>query len=276
MGRAGRLLTSVATAVLFASVVVLVTVVGSIRSAAAIERPNIIFVLTDDQFPGTQNAMPALKGNVTSKGLTFTKMTSTFPLCCPGRATILRGQYAHNTHIYGNSLPVGGWAKFRNRGEQNSTIATWLNSAGYQTGLFGKYLNNYGGLTIPRGWDRWYAWNSGPEGWNALNDQGTQKPLTPQEADSGVSKAALGFLDNHLNKAAPVFAFVNFGAEHEPYHHAKTDDDKFKGAGVGVPATPPSTRTTCRTNLPRYGNCPSSRTRRFPISIVGTATGCAR
>jgi N-acetylglucosamine-6-sulfatase len=232
MGRAVRLLTSVATAVLVASVVVLVVVLGSARSGAAAPKPNIVFVLTDDQFPGTQNAMPALKSNITSEGLTFTKMTSTFPLCCPGRATILRGQYAHNTHIYGNSLPLGGWAKFRNLGEQKSTIATWLNSAGYQTGLFGKYLNNYGGLTKPPGWDRWYAWNSGPEGWNALNDQGTQKPLTPQKADSGVSQAALEFLDNRLNKAAPVFAYVNFGAEHSPYHHAKIDDDKFKGVGV--------------------------------------------
>jgi len=87
-------------------------------------RPNIVFVLTDDQFPGTENAMPALKNNITSKGVKFTNMTSTFPLCCPGRATIQRGQYAHNTRIYGNSLPAGGWAKFRNRGLQRSTVAT--------------------------------------------------------------------------------------------------------------------------------------------------------
>ena len=51
-------------------------------------KPNIVFVLTDDQFPGTENAMPALKNNVTSQGVKFTNMISTFPLCCPGRATI--------------------------------------------------------------------------------------------------------------------------------------------------------------------------------------------
>jgi N-acetylglucosamine-6-sulfatase len=227
------LLAAMASAVLLASGLVVLTIIGLPRTtAAAAERPNIVFVLTDDQFPGTENAMPALQSNLVNQGVQFTNMTSTFPLCCPGRATMLRGQYAHNTHIYGNSLPAGGWEKFRREDMQRSTIATWLNDAGYQTGLFGKYLNNYSGLGIPQGWDRWYAWNGPQEGWTALNDQGTQKPLTRQDADSGVSATALEFLDNQLDKPAPVFAFVNFGAAHYPYPYAKSDEDSFKGARV--------------------------------------------
>src|SRR5918995_14431 len=101
-------------------------------SAQGQARPNIVFVLTDDQFPGTENAMPALRNNVSSQGIKFNNTTSTFPLCCPGRATILRGQYAHNTHIYTNSPPLGGWEKFRNQGFENSNIATWLHDAGYR------------------------------------------------------------------------------------------------------------------------------------------------
>ena len=133
MRRTVRLLASMGTAMLLASAVVLGTVIGSARSmAAAAERPNIIFVLTDDQFPGTEDAMPALQNNLVSQGVEFTDMISTFPLCCPSRATILRGQYAHNTHVYGNTLPAGGWEKFRKL--QRSTSATWLNDAGYQTG----------------------------------------------------------------------------------------------------------------------------------------------
>jgi N-acetylglucosamine-6-sulfatase len=255
MGATGRLLASVATAVLVAGVIVLVTVFGSIRSAAAaIEQPNIIFVLTDDQFPRTVNAMPALRNNITSQGVKFTNMVSTFPLCCPGRATILRGQYAHNTHIYSNSLPTGGWEKFRNQGFQKSTVATWLNDAGYQTGLFGKYMNNYTSLDIPRGWDRWYAWNGPKEGWNALNDQGTQKTLTPQDADAGVSNAALKFLDARLGRTAPVFASVNFAAEHAPYHYAPVDADKFKG--VGVPRTPAFNEANVSDKPPNVSNLP--------------------
>src|SRR5215204_7121504 len=92
-------------------------------------KPNIVFVLTDDQFPGTEDAMPALRSNVTSQGVKFTDMISTFPLCCPGRATILRGQYTHNTEIYGNKLPRGGHEKFQDRGFEDSTVATWLDGA---------------------------------------------------------------------------------------------------------------------------------------------------
>jgi arylsulfatase A-like enzyme len=192
--------------------------------------------MTDDQLPGTENAMPNLEADVTSQGLKFTNMTSTFPLCCPGRATIMRGQYAHNTKIYGNSMPLGGWEKFKKRGEHKSTVATWLDNAGYQTALFGKYMNNYTETYIPPGWDRWYGWNGPYEGWSSVNDQGRERLLFKRQADSLVSENALKFLGNHLDKSAPVFAFVNFGAMHYPYYHAEQDADRFKGASV--PRTP--------------------------------------
>ena len=203
--------------------------------AQAKERPNIVFVLTDDQMPGTEQRMRALQNNIVSEGVRFSNTLSTDPLCCPGRATIQRGQYPHNTQIYGNSLPQGGWAKFQNRGEHRSTIATWLDSSTYQTGLFGKYMNNYTDGGIPPGWDRWYAWNGPKEGWSAVNDQGTSRPLDRGEADTLVAREAKTFLDNRLSNAAPVFAFVNFGAMHEPYHYPEIDGDKF--GGVGVPRT---------------------------------------
>jgi arylsulfatase A-like enzyme len=184
-------------------------------------RPNIVFVLTDDQMPGTEKRMKALQNNVVSNGVRFSNTVSTFPLCCPGRATIQRGQYPHNTKIYGNSLPLGGWSKFHNRGEHRSTIATWLDSRGYQTGLFGKYMNNYRDRLIPPGWDRWYAWNGVNEGWSAVNDQGQRKSLDRREADVLVAREARSFLDARLSNRAPVFAFVNFGAMHEPYYYSK-------------------------------------------------------
>jgi arylsulfatase A-like enzyme len=206
-------------------------------SAQTAQRPNIVFVLTDDQMPGTEDEMPALQSNLVQQGVKFDNMTSTFPLCCPGRATLLRGQYVHNTQIYGNSLPAGGWEKFKDRGLHRSTFATWLDGVGYQTGLFGKFMNNYKERGAPPpGWDRWYAWNGVDMGWTSVNDQGTERPLERQEADSLVAKEALGFLSTRLDNPAPVLAYVNFGAMHEPYFHAGVDDDKF--AGVNVPRTP--------------------------------------
>ena len=42
--------------------------------------------------------------------------------------------------------PMGGEAKFRNLGRDRSTIATWLDDAGYQTKYIGKYMNGYNDL----------------------------------------------------------------------------------------------------------------------------------
>ena len=41
----------------------------------------------------------------------------------------------------GNELPYGGFEKLRQRGLEDSTIATWLQAAGYRTALIGKYIN---------------------------------------------------------------------------------------------------------------------------------------
>ena len=226
------LLASMAMAVVLASGAALLSIeVGGV-AAQATQRPNIVFVLTDDQFPGTESKMPALKHNVIDKGVKFTNMTSTFPLCCPGRATLHRGQYAHNTKIYGNSRPAGGWEKFEARGLHRSTVGKWLDDGGYQTGLFGKVMNNYRERSVPGYYDRWYAWNGPKMGWTSVNDQGDQKPLDRQAADSLVADEALEFLSTKLDNPAPVFAFVNFGAMHEPYAHAPIDDDKFRGEKV--------------------------------------------
>ncbi|HZC00476.1 MAG TPA: sulfatase-like hydrolase/transferase, partial [Gammaproteobacteria bacterium] len=135
-------------------------------------RPNIVFVLIDDALLGVQNpVMPGLQNNVISQGVKFSNTVSTLPLCGPGRATIQRGQYSHNTRIFGNSLPIGGWEKFQQQGMHRSTFATWINERGYATGLFGKYLNNYRDRLIPPGWDRWYAWDGQKQGWQSVNDQ---------------------------------------------------------------------------------------------------------
>lgn len=53
---------------------------------------------------------------------------------------------------------MGGFDKFRNLGLEDSTIAAWLDGAGYDTMLIGKYFNGYDNTTyVPRGWDEWHG-----------------------------------------------------------------------------------------------------------------------
>ena len=154
----GRLLASMGTAMLLASVVVLLTAIGSIRSAAAAERPNILFVMTDDQpIQDTMAAMPEVRGRVRDMGVTLPNAYTSESVCCPARASILRGQYPHNTHVLRNGPPEGGVQTFRARGEEDNTVAHWLGREGYSTALVGKYMNGYDASYKPPGWSYWYA-----------------------------------------------------------------------------------------------------------------------
>src|SRR5215211_8376104 len=117
------------------------------------ERPNIVFILTDDLDTGSVSVMPELESLLIEEGTTFNYAFVTDPLCCPSRATFLRGQYSHNTRIVGNSAPEGGFGKFRRLGLERSTVATWLDD-GYDTFYAGKYMNGYDDTThVPDGWD---------------------------------------------------------------------------------------------------------------------------
>jgi hypothetical protein len=152
-------------------------------------------------------------------------------------------------------------------------VATWLDARGYQTGLFGKYMNAYRDKLIPPGWDRWYAWNGVDEGWTAINDQGNQKPLDRHEADSLVARETLGFLSTRLDNAAPVFAFVNFGAMHSPYPYAQVDADKFKGENV--PRTPSFNEYNVSDKPDYVRGLPPSPLRRSPRWTRATGGGCS-
>ena len=102
-----------------------------------------MLIVTDDEDVGIHEFMPKTKALLEDRGTTFDNFFVSYPFCCPSRASILRGQYAHNTHIVGNEPPWGGFEKLRLLGLEESTVATWLQAAGYHTAMIGKYINRY-------------------------------------------------------------------------------------------------------------------------------------
>jgi arylsulfatase A-like enzyme len=72
--------------------------------AQTASKPNIIFILTDDMRKDDLNAryMPKTSSLLADQGMSFQDAFVTNPLCCPSRATIMRGQYAHNTGVWFN------------------------------------------------------------------------------------------------------------------------------------------------------------------------------
>jgi N-acetylglucosamine-6-sulfatase len=110
--------------------------------ASAIQRPNVVFVLTDDVSWNLVRYMPHVE-RMRRRGLTFTRYFVTDSLCCPSRASIFSGRYPHDTGVFTNRSPDGGFQVFSARGEERSTFATSLQARGYGTGMMGKYLNGY-------------------------------------------------------------------------------------------------------------------------------------
>lgn len=117
-------------------------------------RPNIVLIVTDDQTMEqfTRRTMPETTRIVADEGTSFSRYWVTTAVCCPSRATMLTGQYAHNHEVLSN--PAGYPALV----DRENTLPAWLSRAGYTTAHVGKYLNGYGevdGLGRGPGWDVW-------------------------------------------------------------------------------------------------------------------------
>ncbi len=46
------------------------------------------------------------------EGVTFENATYSHSLCCPSRVSMLRGQYPHNTGVWANYPPNGGFSAY--------------------------------------------------------------------------------------------------------------------------------------------------------------------
>ena len=212
------------------------------KAQTASARPNFVFILTDDMRKDDLAFMPKTRSLLEGRGMSFQNALVSHALCAPSRATIMRGQYAHNTHVSSNSstdspsTSFGGWQAYRRNGDETDNVATRLNGAGYRTGLFGKYMNRYGNTThVPRGWDRWFAASSlgDPEYFDYdVNDDGTVKHFGTSESDymtDVLSRKTNEFIAGSASLGAPFFAYVAPIAPHAPATPAPRDRHAFDG-----------------------------------------------
>jgi arylsulfatase A-like enzyme len=119
-----------------------------VGAAVVPAKPNLIFILSDDQRAGTLSVMPATRANF-NIGLNGFVTT---PLCAPSRSSLLTGEYAHNTGVLTNKDYPAMQAR------EAQSIGPWLQAQGYYTGLVGKYMNKYSvDDPTPPGWDEFRA-----------------------------------------------------------------------------------------------------------------------
>lgn len=199
-------------------------------------RPTIVVVVTDDQRVRTigPTRMPHLWSALRLRGRVYSNASVPTSLCCPSRASILTGLYAHSTRVFSNTLPFGGWDVFHARGLEDRTVAVALQGAGYHTAMVGKYLNGsfptaLAGGFQPPGWDEMVSFTTSPSYYDySLNDGRTYG-----EAAADYSTDVLAAHAERIVREAPpdqpLFLYFATVGPHRPFTPAPRDVGAWEG-----------------------------------------------
>lgn len=214
-------------------------------------RPNVLVIITDDQRGGLE-VMPKTRRHLVNGGTKFTHAFPTTPLCCPSRATIMTGQYAHNHGVHSNEDAAAL--------DHARTLQAVFDEHGYRTAIFGKFLNKWPIADAPPNFDRYALLDIRAQDRQAgyygatWNVNGNVRRL-PGYSTSIIARKGAQFIRSSEHRATPWLAFLTPYAPHVPY----TPHPRFASAQVprwpGNPAVreadkrdkPMSVRTASRT-----------------------------
>jgi N-acetylglucosamine-6-sulfatase len=202
------------------------------------EPPNILLIISDDQPFYTKEYTPAIVNETFAKGTTFSDAFLSTSLCCPSRASMLTGLYAHNHGVMPKGDPL-----------TNTTFFQAIDNANldYRTAMIGKYLNSWSG-DCRKEFDYWVAFPS-----ESFNNErpwynGTDKPLNVNCEWTNFSNTystyllrdfALQFLNATIAEDKPFVMWFSPFNPHNPTTPAQEDANLYPN---GLPSyyLPPS------------------------------------
>ena len=193
--------------------------------------PNILIINTDDQrYTETLEVMPRVSKFFVGGGTEYVNGAVTTALCCPSRASFFSGRYSHNNGITGNGLDELV-ANF----DQDSTIQGYLQEAGYNTAIVGKYMNTYPLHRDPMNWTQWATTTGG------YSDVPFNLNSEPRQTSGYYTKHLGNFATDFLQDFEaeddkPWFMYVAPQAPHHPYR----PQPKYATAEVPAVEKPPS------------------------------------
>ena len=264
-------------------VVLLITLFLFALAAPAGASPNIVIVETDDQTAESMRVMSRTQAQLGLQGTTFANSFVSLSLCCPSRATLLTGRYAHNHGVLDIVPPLGGYERL----DHSETLATWLQRSGYATVQLGKYLNHYGRRDpreIPPGWTEWHGLVD-PSTYSyygyVINDDGvlTRYGRSPADYQTDViTRRAEAIITRRAAAPEPFFLWVGYLAPHNGLPREPGDPGvptpvaapRHAGvfAGTGFPATPSFNEADVRDKPPAIRRRPRlTGRRRAAISV---------
>lgn len=218
-------------------------------------RPNIIVIMSDDMgysdlgCYGGEIDTPNLD-KLAAGGLRYTQFYNT-GRCCPTRASLLTGLYAHQAGIGEMTDKDSGKPGYRGDLSFNAvTLAEVMKSAGYRTYMAGKWHvtnqlkpdGNKDNWPRQRGFDRFYGTIIGAgslfDPWTLTRENDAITPDNDPLYKPGqyyytnaISDNAVMFIDDHRKAHAdePFFMYMAYTAAHWPMHALPEDIAKYKG-----------------------------------------------
>ena len=182
---------------------------SSCTAVTARERPNIIFIMTDDH---TTQAMSCYGGNLietpnmdrlAAEGIRFDNCYATNALSGPSRACILTGKLSHINGFKDNSSTFDG---------SQQTFPKLLQEAGYTTGIVGKWHL----ISEPQGFDHWSILSGQHEQGDYYSPDFCENGIHVREdgyVTDIITDKAIEFIDRY-DDAGPYMLMVHHKAPH--------------------------------------------------------------
>lgn len=202
--------------------------------AEAAERPNIVWIFSDDHayqaigaYGGRleqENLTPNID-RIARDGMVFERAYVANSICAPSRATLLTGKHSHLNGKYDNK---GG---FQHDQQQFQKI---LQRSGYQTAMIGK-IHLAGKM---QGFDYWEVLPGQGRYWNPVFVTEEGQTNYPNEHSTDViTGRALNWLENGRDRDKPFMLMVHYKAPHRNWQPTTRWKEKFKNRMWPEPET---------------------------------------
>jgi arylsulfatase A-like enzyme len=202
-------------------------------------RPNVLIIITDDQRIESMGPMRRTRSWFRRGGVEYLNAFTTTPLCCPARASIFTGRYAHNHMVKTN-------ADAREL-DPRSTLASYLKQDGYQTAIVGKYLNSWEGQ--PSHFEQWHTFENRSGYKNVpFNSNGVVHKVRRYSTDYIAGRARALVNGFETQDARPWFLVVGTWSPHTPANAEK----RFRRTKVGQWDGNPAVFEADRTDKPAF------------------------
>lgn len=185
------------------------------------KRPNVLIILPDQLRAqaigcmGNPDVSTPNMDRLASQGILVRNTFANTPVCCPARAIVLTGKYAHKNGMVANDLRLR---------ESETTLAEILSVNGYRTGFIGKWHLD-GGPRLPgyvppgprrQGFSYWAANECDHSHFRPTYFRNSDVPITEERFEPEVwTDRAIEFLK--APSEDPFFLFVSMGPPHDPY-----------------------------------------------------------